>query len=692
MLQATTRSAHEVTRHAAEILRPPRRELPSVVAAEHLQTEKGAWDPDLVPYCAEPMDLLAGRRYRGIVFVGPQRTGKTMGLILGGITYIVTSSPGDMLVVQMSQDAARDFSRMDLDRAIRHTPALACRLSPRARDDNTFDKYFRSGIVLKLGWPAISQLSAKTLQYVFLTDYDRPENANNVDGEGPMWNLANKRTETYMSRGKCLAESSPGEEVTDTKWLPRTPHEAPPARGILSIYNTGTRARWYWPCQHCGEHFEAAPGLTCFEMPDFDELVELVPQADLMDLAHTWAKVVCPHCGGLHEPLQRRDMNRSIVDGARIRGATWIHEGEEIIAGKIVGTRRNTEVASYWLGGVAAAYQTWPSIVQRYLEGVQTYARIGDEGPLRTTTNTDQGAAYVPQSAKRRRSAEDLALRIEDWPRGLVPLGVRFLTASIDVQSNRFVVTVYGWGIGLESWIIERFSITASNRPERDRFAGIDPAAYAEDWRILIDQVIKQSYKTPDGIELVPRLTLCDSGGKEGVTDKAYKFWRYLRGKRLHRRLMLVKGTGNRNAPRVVETWPDARARKDRQAGRGDVLVWQLNVNSIKDGIAGDLSRDKPGPGYCHLPSWIDDSYFEEITAESRTPKGWVREGSTPNEAFDLHCYARAACIILRAEAINWNKPPKWAKEPLDEDVDADEPKPKPKRRQPPRRNWTEQW
>jgi phage terminase large subunit GpA-like protein len=378
VLIAPLKPASEVTRATAELLRPPRRISPSDAAGRYLRTEKGAYLPALTPYIQEPLDQLAGRQYQGIIFAGPARTGKTMGLILGGIAYVATSAPGDMLVVQMSRDAARDFSRMDLDRALRHSPALAARMSPRASDNNTFDKFFRSGIALKLGWPAVSQLSAKTLQYVFLTDYDRPENVHNVDGEGPMFDLAYKRIQTYMSRGKCLAESSPGEDFTDAEWTPKTPHEAPPARGILSLYNNGTRARWYWPCLNCGEHFEAKPGLELFQLPDVKELAETVKNSDLMTLAESWAKVFCPHCGGAHEPAQRAELNRPRLEGGRIRGAVWLHDGETIVDGIIEGERRRSSIASYWLGGIAAAYQTWPSILLRYLQAVLTYSKNGD--------------------------------------------------------------------------------------------------------------------------------------------------------------------------------------------------------------------------------------------------------------------------------------------------------------------------
>lgn len=664
MLTAPLRTAHSVRASTAVRFRAPRRVKPSDAAAAVLRTEKGPWLPELTPYLLEPLDQLGSREYRSVIFVGPARTGKTMTLILGGISYVVTCAPGDMLVVQMSQDAARDFSRMDLDRAIRHSPDLTSRISPRARDDNTFDKFFRSGIALKLGWPAVSQLSSKTLQYVFLTDYDRPENAQNVDGEGPLFDLASKRTETYMSRGKTVAESSPGEDYVDAKYV-RLGNEAPPARGILELYNGGTRARWHWPCQHCGEHFEAQPGLGCFTgLPSFGELEKVVERSDLMSLADEFARVGCPHCGATHEPQQRTAMNTPRIDGDRIRGATWLHEGETLVDRKLDGERRRTNSASYWLGGVAAAYQTWTSIVHAYLAAVLTYVRTGDEGPLKKTTNTDQGAAYIPRAAVNRRSADHLMSRLEHWERGTAPDGVRFITVAVDVQAHRFRVNVFGWGIGLQSWLIERFQITRSTRKEGEGFAGVDPGSYVEDWQVLIEHVIERAYRVVGTeVDLKPLLVMCDSGGREGVTEKAYEFWRRLPIS-LKRRFRLVKGVGNVNAPRVQETYPDARG-KGRGAGRGDVPVYLLNVNIIKDGVYGDLSREVPGPGYVHLPDWVDNEYFAEITAEQRTAKGWEKEKSNlANEDFDLHAYNRAAVVVLKAESIDWKNPPLWAAEP----------------------------
>jgi len=348
----------------------------------------------------------------------------------------------------------------------------------------------------------------------------------------------------------------------------------------------------------------------------------------------------------------------------------WIHEGERIDRdGAKAGTRRGTNIASYWLGGVAAVYQSWESILLNEFQALSSYLRTGEESALKFTRNTDQAAAYLPKAVANRRSASELQMRREDLPQGSVPEGVRFLTAAVDVQSARFVVHVFGWGVGLESWLIDRFTISSSKRPEGDRTAALDPAAYLEDWELIREQVIDRSY---GGMQ--PRLVMCDSGGKAGVTAKAYAFFRWLRKRRMHKRFRLVKGASRLDAATATLTWPDASDRKDRkEGGRGDVPVWLINTNVLKDAVVGDLARTEIGPGYVHLPKWLDETFFAELTAETRTDKGWKNTNREPNEAFDLHVYNRAACKVLKADKINWNKPPSWARPPEPEKAEMPE-------------------
>jgi phage terminase large subunit GpA-like protein len=61
------------------------------------------------------MNCLASREYDAVVFVGPARTGKTIGLIDGWIVYNIVCDPADMLVIQVSEEKARALKKR-LDR------------------------------------------------------------------------------------------------------------------------------------------------------------------------------------------------------------------------------------------------------------------------------------------------------------------------------------------------------------------------------------------------------------------------------------------------------------------------------------------------------------------------------------------------------------------------------------------------
>lgn len=648
-------SVRDIRRGVAEILRPPRRLRVSEAASRYLRVSvpgsyEGPWSPDLTPYMVEPMDLLASRALEAVVFVGPARSGKTLALIDAWIAYAVCCDPGDMMVVQTSQETARDFSRRRIDRMHRNSPEIGKWLSPRRNDDNTHDKHYRHFMILTIGWPSINQLSGRDIRYIALTDYDRfPQD---IDGEGDPFSLAKKRTQTFLSGGMTLVESSPGFEVIDPRWTPKTPHEAPPCHGALALYNRGDRRRWHWPCLGCGEWWEAG-----FEHLEWDDRGDPAASAATV-------RLVCPACGHRHGQADKRTL---------LASGRWLAEGQRIGPdGRVDGTPRRAKIASFWLQGPAAAFQSWESLVYQYLLAEEEYARTGSEESLKTTVNVDQGRPYLPRSRRDDREAQDFAGRREDWPRRTVPEGVRFLTAAVDVQGGRnarFVVQVEGHGVDRERWIIDRYSLRRSERttPEGEP-EPVDPAGHPEDWDLLTRHVLLATYPLADesGREMPIRLVAVDSGGEPGVTDRAYDWWLRVRRQGLGHRAMLVKGNAQRSAPRLRLTHPDNTGRSDRSAGAaGRVPLWLVNTNDLKDSVDADLRREEPGPGYVHFPSWLGEWFFDELRAEVRTPKGWEKVGRR-NEALDLMVYNRAAWIRLGGERIDWRNPPAWAR-PWDE-------------------------
>ncbi|HHI2202941.1 TPA: phage terminase large subunit family protein [Escherichia coli] len=654
------------------ILRAPRRMRVADAVAQYMRVPMGAgnsvpWDPLVAPYVLEPMNCLASREYDAVIFVGPARTGKTIGLIDGWVIYNVICDPADMLIIQMTEEKAREHSKKRLARTFRVSPEVVSRLSPNKNDNNVYDRTFLAGNYLKIGWPSVNIMSSSDYKCVALTDYDRfPED---IDGEGDAFSLASKRTTTFMSSGMTLVESSPGRDVKDVKWRRTSPHEAPPTTGILSLYNRGDRRRWYWPCPHCGEYFQPCGDVVA----GFRDIADPV-------LASEAAYIQCPSCSGRIMPEQKRELNG--------RGV-WLRDGESINAdGSRYGDPRRSRIASFWMEGPAAAYQTLSQLVYKLLTAEQEYETTGSEETLKTVINTDWGLPYLPRASMEQRKSELLEQRAELVPSRSVPDGVNFLVATVDVQAGRhrrFVVQVTGYGSRGERWIIDRYNITQSLRGDSDgESQRIDPASYPEDWDVLLTDVFHKSWPLASDPSQQMRLMAMavDSGGEDGVTDNAYKFWRRCRRDGLGKRIYLFKGDSIRRAKLITRTFPDNTGRTGRRAqAAGDVPLWLLQTDALKDRVNNALWRDSPGPGYVHFPDWLGSWFYDELTYEERSSDGkWSKPGRGANEAFDLMVYAEALVILHGYEKIRWPDAPEWASREtwLECVPDSTEPSPSP--------------
>jgi phage terminase large subunit GpA-like protein len=647
---------------AAAGVRPPERLSVSQAAEKYRMLNNpgsyvGPWDNGIAPYLVDVMDVLSSVSYTAMVFAGPAQCGKT-DIFLNWQLYSVLCDPADMMLIQTSQTSARDFSKRRIDRLHRHTRLVGKKLIQHRNSDNTFDKVYSNGMMLTLSWPTINELSGKPIPRLWLTDYDRMP--MNIDDEGSPFDLARKRATTFRSHGMTAVESSPGYVIENPRWTRTTQHEAPPTQGVLSLYNRGDRRRWYWRCISCHHTFE----------PDFS-LLSWPETPDVLDAAEQ-ATMACPHCGQVYH--HDRDERLGTPGKADLnRAGRWVKDGMIWRPdGQVVGTAARSDVASFWLKGVAASFADWKTLVVNYVKASEEYEKTGSQEALKTTTNVDQGTPYVPKGAEGNRLPEALKSRAKDYGMRMVPVGVRFLVGCIDVQKNRFVCQVHGVGEGGDIWVIDRFDIRKSARVDEDgERLWVNPGAYAEDWQLITDELLLKTWPLADGSgrEMAVKLTLCDSGGREGVTSNAYTYWRWLRDEcptpNLQRRFQLVKGANNKAAPRVALSYPDSE-RKDRHAGaRGEIPVLFINSDQVKDQLDKMLERTDPGGGRINFASWLPDTFYTELTVEIRTIKGWENPKNYRNESWDLLCYAIAGVLSrhVRIEQIDWTAPPSWADE-----------------------------
>lgn len=630
---------------ALPFLAPHRRELVSVIAEKRMIEAGGHWVPfrnDVAPYMTEPQGVITSRRFDSVCFVGPARSSKSEGLVINPLVHAIIAQPRTVAIFNMTKDAAREFSVEKLAATIRHSPELRSRLGTRPGEDNIFEKRFSTGARLTLDWIVPDKLAARSIALVIFTDYDAMP--QDVGGEGTPFVLGRKRTQSAMSRGMTVVESSPRFPILDDSWTPSTPHEAPPCEGIVGIYNGGTRGRWYFACPDCRHEFEPT-----FRRLDF-------PKEGLPADRGAKARMVCPACGSVFEPRHKAELN------ARGR---WLHETAEGGLVPLGEGERNTKTASYWLQGPAAALASWSQIVTRYLEGIEAFKARGDEKLIRAAENVEIGIPSTPRSqiSAARLSAAGLRKAATEQGWKIAPAGTRFITVAVDVQPGRFVVQVEAWGAGLARVVIDRFDLHTP--PEDAPGAGdrvINPAQYVEDWEVLTP-LIDRAYPV-EGADyaLKPVALAVDCGGEAGVTPNAFDFYR--KRKLTHpRRFYVVRGDGGLEKERVRLKAPEASHKGGRGKGAKGVVIMWAGTDRLKDEVAASLLREHGGPRSLRVPKLAPGEVFEEYAAERRGPKGWEKKpGVQRNEALDLSVYALALVIALGAERIREDALPAWAR------------------------------
>jgi phage terminase large subunit GpA-like protein len=341
-----------------------------------------------------------------------------------------------------------------------------------------------------------------------------------------------------------------------------------------------------------------------------------------------------------------------------------------------------SKTASFWLKGVAAAFAPWSTLVSRYVQAEQDFMKTGEQEVLKSVVNTDLGEPYYLRGSEIQRTPDQMKemaeSRVEaddDGPR--VPSWVRFLVATVDIQKNRFVVQVHGVGPrknGFKLTVVDYFPIIKSNRIDDDgERLWVKPAAFPEDWELLKTDVFDKRY----AIEGLPGASMgiaflgYDTGGREGVTNNAYDFYRWMRknGAGEHARLFPLKGDPSPHAPRVAVAYPDSK-RKDRHAtARGEIPVLMFNPNLLKDALQGMIDRaaetsaDGKSEGMADdgiersftWPDGLPEQWYAEICVEIRTAKGWECPAGARNEAWDLSYYALGICLHLRCDRLSWD-------------------------------------
>jgi phage terminase large subunit GpA-like protein len=543
----------------------------------------GRWKT--LPYQRGLLDAMTDPGIERVTIMKSARVGYTKAFC-AFIAYHIVADPCPILVVQPTIDDATKHSKEDIAPMLASLPSLrglVAEAKMRDPDNTLLDKQFRGGSLSLVGANSPRGFRRTSRRVVIFDEVDGyPASAGT---EGDQIELGVRRTEYYWNR-KILAGS--------------TPTLAGSSR-IEALFEDGDQRRRYLPCPRCG----------VFQVLRLRNL--RWPQGKPEQ-----ACLVCEACGEEIPHKMKRAMDEA---------GEWRAERPE----NFTPTHRHASF-HIWAGYSYSPNATWGHLALEFVR-----ANRGGSFTLQTFVNTVLGETFSDRGEAP--DYDPLFRRRSSYPIGSVPPGVLVLTAGVDVQRDRLVYEVVGWGRGKRSWSIDYGMLVGET-------ADLTRGPWAQ-----LDALLARAFPGVAGGSFSIRRLAIDSGYN---TQTVYGWAR----RYPMSRVIAIKGqatgelvgfpspleyvTGKYRRRRAYKVFP-----VNGSVGKTELYGW-LRLAPPDEGEA-------TSPGYCEWPAYGED-YFRELTAEQlipiKTRRGFTRyEWSLipgrRNDVLDARIYARAAAFVL---------------------------------------------
>ncbi|MBI1207892.1 MAG: phage terminase large subunit family protein [Azospirillum sp.] len=453
-------------------LRPPPRLSLSEWAEQHARLPDGSrFHPH--PYQRAILDAMVDPEVERITVMKSARVGYTQ-MLSAAIGFFAAQQPSKIMVVQPTTEDAEDYSKDTID-PMREWPVLSAKLADagaKNKADTIKRKTFPGGSLRVAGANSPRAFRRIDLDVILFDEIDGYPATAGVEGDQIA--LGVKRL-VQSVRPMAVLGSTPTIEA---------------ASKIADSFAAGTMERFSLPCPQCGEYQPLIWG-------------------DGTGAGMRWrdndpstTHYVCVN-GCVIPESAKLDM---------LAAGRWIAEAPDVVG------HRSFHLWSAYCPLRGAA---WPILVKEFLDAKQ------DREKLQVWTNTVRGECWVDRG-----EAPDwqrLYDRREDWDAGTVPAGGLFLTAGADVQRDRIEVSVWAFGRGKESWLIDHRVIPG------------DPFTEAP-WRALA-AMLGETFRHHHGVDLSISMLAIDAG--DGVTMEVVKTWARTAGPKV----MAIKGSSLAMAP-----------------------------------------------------------------------------------------------------------------------------------------------
>ncbi len=550
-------------------------------------SEAGRFSTDTIPYQKEIMDAITDPEVTDVSVMSSAQVGKTT-IVMCGTAYYIDYEPATQMLVMPTIADGEKFSKTRFSRMIADVPQLASKVADaKTRNSNNtiLLKVYPGGSIAIGGANSPSSLASDPRRVIWMDEVDRfPESAGS---EGNPVKLAEKRATSYWNK-KHIKTS--------------TPTIAGRSR-IEDEYNDGSMEVWSVQCMECG-----AWQPYDFRRVDFKSV-----------------SMACAECGVLVPEREWKDSRHK-----------WIAMHPE-----------RKRKRSFRLNQLASPFVDWEEIIDEFRKADDRLKRFHDPEDMKVFINTVLGETWDETKYVDNAVDEDTLEKGAERYAAEIPDGVLLLTASVDVQENRFEVEVRGWARDYETWGIYKTEIYGDLITD-------------EPWDRL-EAYLGQPLHFGSGAELNVAGFAIDTGGH--FTNATYKWIKKMKAK--GKKCYGVKGyAGKPDIPLLYKkTIVDIKEEKNgKQVVVDRTLIHIIGVDSGKEDITNRLKIKKAGPGYCHFPAGdgrgYDGEYYKGLTSESKVTKKvrgvvkdvWVKKSGARNEPLDLFNYNYAAVELLRPD------------------------------------------
>lgn len=581
----------------------------SFVMAGESSQKKGGWEA--WAFQIGIMDFMSDDRIEDLYVIKSKRVGYTK-MISAYVAYCVAHLRRNLALWQPTDDDRDSYVKSEIDPVLDQIEAVRKVRKSKAKDADTIKfKQFLHSVVHLLGGKAARAFRRITVATAILDEWSKFD--ARIEKTGDAKGLAKGRLEG-APYPKFIGGTTPL-----LKGIDQAETACELAEGMV---------RFHIDCPHCGIDHPLMRGGK-------DKAYGIKWESGKPDTAHH----VCPHCLGKitqAEYLKQGDPDDKVwKQGAWVCSKTGKRYGPDRVWRDDKGMPcRPPKTLGLHVWAAYSPQRSWASIAKEAIEAAAA-AKKGDMGPQQLLVNETFGETFEIVGERSDDHVLQARAKAEGLPIGIVPKGGLILTAGVDVQGNRWEISVWAWSRGLESWTVDHHVIEGNPASE-------------EDWERVTDYLQRRYPQAWHGGSLGLSAISIDS------SDQTQAVYNWVR-KNTHKLPMLsaVKGSSEENRPILMPATSQEVNWKGQKWPHG-VKLYQVGVDTAKDLLLGQLALEKHGPGHVHMAADLPREWFEQLTAEQRVLQKlqgrdvyrWVKRRPR-NEVLDCRNYALHAAFRL---------------------------------------------